>query len=72
MIEEITFYYPDGKKGTYEVGREFEGENIERIEVEYNRSSAKVIILFKTHSKVIIGVPFSYKTTDPEFYYECY
>lgn len=71
MIEEITFYYPNGKKETFELGREVEGENIERIEVEHNRSFAKAIILFKTHSKVIIGVPFSYKSTEPEFYYEC-
>ena len=70
MIEEITFYYPKGNKETFEVGREVEGENIKTIEVEYNRSFAKVIILLKSHSKVFIGVPFSYKTTEPEFYYE--
>lgn len=70
MIEEITFYYPNGKKETYEVGREVEGENIKSIEIRHTRSSADVIILLKSHSKVITGVPFSYKTTDPEFYYE--
>ena len=45
MIEEITFYYQDGKKETYEVGREVDGENVERIEVEHNRSFAKAIII---------------------------
>jgi hypothetical protein len=70
MIEEITFYYPNGKKETFEIGREVEGEIIKAIELEYNRSFAKVISLLKSHSKVLIGVPFSYKTTEPEFYYE--
>ncbi len=56
MIKEITLHYPNGKKETYEVGREVAGENIEEIAVERNRA----IIFFKNEVKVIIGIPFEY------------
>lgn len=56
MIKEITLHYPDGKKETYEVGREIAGENVEEIIVEKNRA----IILFKNEVKVISGIPFEY------------
>ena len=56
MIKEITLHYPNGKKETYEVGREVAGENIEEIVVERNRA----IIFFKNEVKVIIGIPFEY------------
>lgn len=56
MIKEITLHYPNGKKETYEVGREVAGENIEVIEVERER----VIIFFKDDIKVINGIPFEY------------
>ena len=67
MIEEITFYYSNGKKETFEVGREVEGKNVEGIEIKHNRASTAANILFKDHSTVFVGVPFSYKTTEPEF-----
>jgi hypothetical protein len=56
MIKELTLYLPNGKKETYEVGREVAGENIEEIVVEKNRA----IIFFKNEVKVISGIPFEY------------
>jgi|GEM_PF-3916216 len=56
MIKELTLYFPDGKKETYEVGREVYGEKIEKIDVEQRRA----IIYLKDDVKVIDGIPFEY------------
>ena len=56
MIKEITLHYPNGKKETYEVGREVAGENVEEIEIQ----QGKVIIVSKNEVKVISGIPFEY------------
>lgn len=56
MIKEITLHYPNGKKETYEVGREVAGENVEEIDVQ----RGKVIIFFENEVKVISGIPFEY------------
>lgn len=60
MIKELTLHHQNGKKETYEVGREVAGETVKQIEVEQNRSFAKAIIIFESHQKVIIGIPFEY------------
>lgn len=67
MIKELTLHHQNGKKETYEVGREKAGETVEEIEVEQNRSFAKAIIIFESHQKVIIGIPFEYVDAHPEF-----
>ena len=56
MIKELTLYFPDGKKETYEVGREVYGEKIEKIDIEQRRA----IIYLKDDVKVIDGIPFEY------------
>lgn len=56
MIKELTLHYPNGKKETYEVGREVEGKTVEQIDV----SKLRVIIFFENEVKVIIGIPFEY------------
>lgn len=56
MIKELTLYFPDGKKETYEVGREVYGEKIEKIDVEQRRA----IIYLKDDVKIIDGIPFEY------------
>ena len=56
MIKELTLHHPNGKKETYEVGREVFGETIEKIDIEQGR----VIIFFKDDVKVISGIPFEY------------
>lgn len=56
MIKEITLHYPNGKKETYEVGREVSGQTVEEIEITKSRA----IIFFKDEVKVIEGVPFEY------------
>ena len=56
MIKELTLRHPNGKKETYEVGRDAEGKNVEQIEV----SKLRVIIFFEDEVKVISGIPYEY------------
>jgi len=66
MIKEITFHYPNGKKETYEVGRETSEGTVESIDISYI-SFAKATILFENNRKVIVGIPYEYTEAGAAF-----